>query len=95
MSRQENAARGPFPAAGETSAAASISVVMLQPSSESWKPSDPGTVGLASEIRHSSTSELREQVRLLLTYDNVFGASGNRRQRLVIAELGRRMAVRP
>lgn len=72
---------------------AAISFASIQTNATTWKISNPSTVGLAFEIANTSTSDLREQVRLLRACEDVFGHAGTRRRRLAVAELGRRLAA--
>lgn len=56
---------------------------------------DPGLVGLESEIRLTGTRDLWEQARLLVSLPREFTWAARHRRRLVIAELARRLVVRP
>lgn len=55
--------------------------------------SDPGVLGLKAEIRLTGTPELWKQAQLLVALPRDLTWAGQRRRRLVIAELTRRLAV--
>lgn len=54
---------------------------------------DPGVMGLASEIRLTPTPELWKQAQLLVNLPREFTWAALHRRRLVMAELARRLVV--
>ncbi len=54
---------------------------------------DPGVMGLESEIRLTGTRDLWEQAQLLVTLPREFTWVARHRRQLVMAELARRLVV--